>query len=145
MIPCNSEFHAYTLVSVWWVRKHETQSYRESCVFHCTHFELCSYLKLFYLWNLCKWGCSLLKFQVHHYLLPLVWFENWCVPVIFIELICSYKQQLVMTSCKKLQKKLTYWKQPLSWKKMNLTHIQKVRFTKPNWVLLKLRLHLLLS
>lgn len=24
---------------VWRVRKHETQSYRESCVFHFSHFE----------------------------------------------------------------------------------------------------------
>ena len=26
--------------SVWRVRKHETQSYMESCVFHFSHFEL---------------------------------------------------------------------------------------------------------
>ena len=30
--------------SVWRVRKHETQSYRESCVFHFGHFELFIYI-----------------------------------------------------------------------------------------------------
>ena len=33
--------------SVWWVRKHETQSYRESCVFHFSHFELYIYIYIY--------------------------------------------------------------------------------------------------
>ena len=40
MIPYNSEFHAYALIRHWRVRKHKTQSYRESCMFHFSHFEL---------------------------------------------------------------------------------------------------------
>ena len=57
MIPCNSEFGAYALVRFNLrqiqfmhssdrsrLRKHETQSYRESCVFHFSHFELCIYM-----------------------------------------------------------------------------------------------------
>ena len=58
MIPCNSEFRAYALVrqkSVWRVRKHETQSYRESCVYHFSHFEL--YFDLH--------SCVLSTFQQH--------------------------------------------------------------------------------
>ena len=47
MIPCNSEFRAYALVrqiynyikSVWRVRKHETQSYREvTVILNCISF-----------------------------------------------------------------------------------------------------------
>ena len=30
----------FFIKSVWRVRKHETQSYRESCVFHFSHFDL---------------------------------------------------------------------------------------------------------
>ena len=57
MIPCNSEFRAYALVRFNLrqiqfthssdrsrLRKHETQSYRESCVFHFSHFELYIYM-----------------------------------------------------------------------------------------------------
>ena len=36
--------------SVWRVRKHETQSNRESCVFHFSHFELYIYI---YMWEVC--------------------------------------------------------------------------------------------
>ena len=60
IIPCNSEFRAYALVRFNLrqiqfthssdrsrVRKHETQSYRESCVFHFSHFELYIYLYMY--------------------------------------------------------------------------------------------------
>ena len=60
MIPCNSEFRAYAHVRFNLrqsqfrhssdrsrVRKHETQSYRESCVFHFNHFELYIYVYMY--------------------------------------------------------------------------------------------------
>ena len=60
MIPCNSEFRAYALVRFNLrqiqfrhssdrsrVRKHETQSNRESCVFHFNHFELYIYVYMY--------------------------------------------------------------------------------------------------
>ena len=34
----------FFIKSVWRVRKHETQSYRESCVFHFSHFDLYIYI-----------------------------------------------------------------------------------------------------
>ena len=46
--------------SVWRVREHETQSYRESCVFHFSHFEL--YFALH--------SCVLSTFQQHLLLFP---------------------------------------------------------------------------
>ena len=64
MIPCYSEFRAYALVrqikSVWRVRKHETQSNRESCVFHFSRFEL--YFALH--------SCVLSTFKQHLLLFP---------------------------------------------------------------------------
>ena len=40
--------YIHTYISVWRVRKHETQSYRESCVFHFSHFEIHIYI---YMWE----------------------------------------------------------------------------------------------
>ena len=45
--------------SVWWVRKHETQSYRESCVFHFSHFEL--YIYIYMLVYIIKSGRKLIS------------------------------------------------------------------------------------
>ena len=51
--------------SVWRVLKHETQSYRESCVFHFSHFEL--YFSLH--------SCVLSAFQQHLLQFPTIIFQ----------------------------------------------------------------------
>ena len=75
---------------VWRVRKHETQCYRESCVFHFSHFEL--YFALH--------SCVLSTFQQHSLLFPTIIYVHTYIIILLDVLVCSFTRCHVLTSVK---------------------------------------------
>ena len=65
---------------VWRVRKHETQCYRESCVFHFSHFEL--YFALH--------SCVLSTFQQHSLPFPTIIYVHTYIIILLDVLVCSF-------------------------------------------------------
>ena len=65
---------------VWRVRKHETQCYRESCVFHFSHFELCFALH----------SCVLSTFQQHSLPFPTIIYVHTYIIILLDVLVCSF-------------------------------------------------------